>query len=210
MEGTVAKILIDMGSAVYCNTAVIVHSMRGTGHIRVYSGTTYYNWEFEGTMESGHVADADYGTSAIFASSTLGQYWGVVVDGPQFIGTGIKVYEVFLGKKLELSTNPVYPVQMGAHKGVSICEGPKGIRYIYRNFSRKFWDFRYEMISDGDKDDIKEMVDYCSGSHKPLWFTIDSASPSDTEFVRFVPDRFSYEEIISGRWRANISIEQEL
>ena len=210
MEGTVAKIMMDMGSTVYCDTAVVVHSMRGTGHIRVYSGTTYSNWSFEGTMESGHIVDSDYGTSAIFRSSTSGQYWGVVVDGPQFIGTGIKVYEVFLGKKLELSANPVYPLSTGVRKSVVAGETPEGLRHIYHNFSRKHWNLRYEGINEADKDSIQTMAKNRQGSNKPFWFTLNPANPEKTHFVRFATDRFAYEEIISGFWRVDVPVEQEL
>lgn len=208
--GTVAQILVDVGSSVYCNTLIVVHSMTGTGHVRWYHGTTYDDWSFEGTLDAGHAVDDDYGTTVLFDYTGTARYWGIEVSGPQYLGTSIKIYEIFLGKNLELDSNPVYPYQAGDIKAVTLAETQKGVRHVYHNFDRKAWLLSYEAITDSDKDSIEEMVDYCGGSYKPLWFTLNPSEPVETHFIRFSTDKFTYNEIISGAWNVLIPFEQEL
>jgi len=184
--------------------------MTGTGHVRWYYGTTYDNWSFEGTLDAGHAVDNDYGTTALFNSMGTARYWGIEVNGVQYRGTGIKIYEIFLGKRLELTSNPVYPVHQGDTKSVTLAETPKGVRHVYHNFDRKSWLLNYYAITDADKDSIDDMVDYCGGSYKPLWYTQNPNEPVETNFVRFSTDRFTYEEIISGAWNVLMPFEQEL
>jgi len=209
-NGTVAKILINMGSSVYCDTLIVVHSMSGTGNVRWYYGTTYDNWEFTGTMDAAITVDTDYGTTVAFKTAAGAQYWGIEVDGRQYIGTQIKIYEIFLGKHLELNMNPIYPVGEGKYSSVTTGQTPKGIRHSYHNFDRKSWNLNYEGITDTDKESIEGMLDYCHGAYKPLWFTLDPSTPTETYFVRLATDRFDFIEIISGAHTVNLSIEQEL
>jgi len=208
-NGTRAQILIDLGSSCYIDTAVVVHSLAGTGHIRYYYGTVY-DWSFTGTMDAGHEVDNDYGTTALFDTAASAQYWGIEIDGRQYIGTGIKIYEIFLGKRLELTYNPVYPAREATHRSVTVGETPKGVRHTYHNFDRKSWLLNYEGLNSTDKNSIETMVDYCSGSYKPLWYTQDPSIPAETYFARLGADRFTYSEIISGIWHISIPLEQEL
>jgi len=208
--GTVAKIQIDVGSSVYCDTLIVVHSMTGTGHIRFYYGTTYANWSFTGTLESGHEIDNDYGTTVLFKNVGTAQYWGIEVDGRQYIGTGIKIYEIFLGKRLELTYNPIYPAHEATHRAVTVGETPKGIRHTYHNFDRKSWVLDYQGLDDTDKGDIETMTDYCGGSYKPLWYCQDPTTPAETHFVRFAANQFTFGEMVSGVWHVMLPLEQEL
>ena len=184
--------------------------MGGTGNVRWYYGTTYYNWEFTGTMDAAITVDNDYGTTAAFKTAAAAQYWGIEIDGRQYIGTQIRIYEIFLGKHLELNMNPLYPVGESKRASITVAETPKGIRHAYHNFDRKTWNLNYEGITDTDKQSIEDMLDYCHGPYKPVWFTLNPSVPAETYFVRFAPDRFDFTEIVSGVHSTNLSLEQEL
>jgi len=205
-RGTHSLVIYFDGTGIRCNSAVFATKTPLIGTLMVYWGTTLGG-------QWGGPASARLHPRG----TTLITWVGTVVYVKRFqlrwqldVRNDITANEIFLGKRLELSSNPVYPLGKDEHKSVTKGETPKGIQHSYHNFDRKSWHLQYEGITDVDKESIEEMVNHCHGQYKPLWFTLNPDSPEETEFVRFSTDRFTYEEIISGYWRVNLSLEQEL
>jgi len=197
----------DGGTGMHCNSLVLVNDAQLIGTVALYWGTTLAGaW-------SGNTGDQRIqpnGTTVITWSGTMTYQKIWMLQWQLSPRADTIANELFLGKYLELSSNPIYPLDTGEHRSVTIGETPKGVRHTYHNFDRKTWLLDYEGITDADKSSVEGMVDYCRGSYKPLWFTLNPSSPAETHFVRFAADRFTYREIISGYWSVNLPLEQEL
>jgi len=204
-RGTHSLYVYFNGTGIHCDTVVLVSNPSMVGTFAVWWGTRLL-----GGWSGANCAIHPSGT-------TLLTWIGTVVYVKCFafrwhldVRNDATANELFLGKRLELSSNPLYPFHKEEINDVTVGETTKGVRHSYHNFDRRSWYFQYEGISDSDKESVESMVDYCEGSYKPLWFTLDPNTPEETEFVRFSTDIFNFEEIVSGYWRVDLPLEQEL
>ena len=204
-RGTCVLVIDFSGTGIHCDSAIVVSDTLLIGTLMTYWGTT-----LNGVWSTIETRLQPQGTNLVTWIGTVVYVKRFALRWMLDVRNDVTVNEVFLGKRLELSSNPIYPLGKEEHKSVTKGETPKGIQHSYHNFDRKSWHLQYEGITDVDKESIEEMVNHCHGQYKPIWFTINPNRPEETEFVRFSTDRFTYEEIISGYWRVNLSLEQEL
>lgn len=193
------------GTGIHCDSAILISDTLVIGSFLIGWGTNLsggWSWAWK--------AISPTGTTFLTWAGTLTYVTNFIIEGRLNSKKEFVINETFLGKRLELDSNPSYPFDAGEHRSVTIGETPKGVRHVYHNFDRKSWSLNYEGITDADKQSVEEMVDYCHGSYKPLWFTLNPSTPAETHFVRFATDRFTYQEIISGYWNTILPLEQEL
>lgn len=204
--GTHDLVIYFNGTGIRCNALVFTNENSMTGTVFLWWGTN-----LSGEWQRVRVRILPNGT-------TFFTWAGTVVYVKQFYFrwalnpfNDVTVNELFLGKYLQLSDNPVYPYGMARQENISVTETKKGVRHSYHNFTRKAYSLNYEGITDTDKESIESMLDTCGGGYKPLWYCEDPTNhPEETMFVRFAAETYTFQEVISGVWNVTLPIEEEL
>lgn len=200
-------LLFDFGSAVY------IDSIIGKQNLPVVGGTMI--------MRAGTVSNpADVslaipltakGTAALYTSPNGYRYWELSMAGTA-AGGYHELFELFLGKRLELNENPKDNLVITDIEDTNESVTDKGQIFKYHNFSRRLWKLNYPAIPQASFESLLNMRRFVKGSYKPLWFCFDPGSnPEITHFARLKGESFTYSELVSGvAWDISFSIEQEI
>ena len=203
-KGT-TTITLDFGSAVYVDSFIAVHNLPSEGTCLLRGGASKPPTDV--TISAPIVAK---GTSVKYTTASGYRYWEVSLGGTT-AGGYHELFELFLGKRMELDENPTYPLRVTDVEDVVENLTERGQKYVYSNYSRRTWQLNYEAIPQASYDKLITMKSYVSGSYKPLWFCIDPGNnPEETYFVRLAQREFTFDELISNIWNVSFVVEQEL
>jgi len=204
--GTVVNILFTMGSAVFIDSIIVVHNMN-VGTLYVKAGDT--NPPTTATYPLPILGST--GTSVNFFSPTVGyNFWQLFADGTK-LSEVVKIKEVFIGKRDELSVNPQYPFHKEIESSTIVTESEKGQRKVYHKYTKQRWGFEYPSIDTPTFGTLSKIRNYCGGSYRPFWMCLDKEdNPYETYFVRFLKNSFKNIEIMDGIYDVSFSVEEEL
>ena len=205
--GTVANILFTMGSAVYADSIIVVHNLNESGTLYIKAGDT--NPPTTATYPLPILGST--GTSVNFFSPTVAyNFWQLFTDGTK-LSEVVKIKEVFIGKRDELSVNPQYPFHKEIESSTIVTESEKGQKKVYHKYTKQSWSFEYPSVDEATFGTLSKIRNYCGGSYRPFWMCLDKDdNPYETYFVRFIKNSFKQQEIAYNVYDVSFSVEEEL
>ena len=212
--GTVVSILLDMGSAVWADTFIVVHNLpvvnnepsAGTFTLYLNAGNT--NPPITSTYYLSN--PASLGTSMYYGSAVNYRYFRLLSYGTSF-NEQTKINEIFIGKRDTFSVNPEYPFKRETDSSTIVTISEKGQKKVYHKYTRTNWELSYPSIDEITYGTMLKIRKYCSGSYKPFFvcFDIDD-NKFETFMVRFGKNGFKNKEINYNIHDVSIRLEEEL
>lgn len=196
----------DFGSSVYVDSLLVVHNLN-SGTMYFNAGNTYP----PSTISYGMPLLGNTGTSMNYLANAVNyRYWSLIADGTK-LNDVIKLKEIFIGKRDELSVNPEYPFEKELNVTTIVPQSEAGHKFTYKKYDKLRYNFKYNGIDSNTFGTLSLIRDLCSGSYKPFWMCIDKDyNKFDTKMFRIVKGSWKVQEVIHNVYDCSFSVEEEL